>query len=64
MVLIWKAVVLEVGVQDPQKFWSAENLGKSPENPGRNGAHGCLTSKNGAQGFHKNTWRPFFRKLH
>ena len=64
MILLWKAVVLEVGVQglqaQPKKFWLAENLGKSPENPGKNIAQHCLTSKNGAQALHKNTWRPFF----
>jgi len=38
-----------------QKFWFAENLGKSPENPGKNSAQRCLTSKNGAQNLHKNT---------
>jgi len=63
MILLWKAVVLEVGMQElqahPQKFWFAENLGKSPENPGKHGGQGCLTSKNGAQGLHKNTWKPF-----
>jgi len=42
-----------------QKLWLAENLGKSPENPGKNSARRCLTSKNGAQSLHKNTWRPF-----
>jgi len=50
MILLWKAVVLEVGVQwvqaHPQKFWFAENVGKIPENPGINGA----------QGLQKNTW--------
>jgi len=49
MVLLWKAVVLDMGVQGlqahPQKFWFAENLGKSPESPGENGAQRCLTSK-------------------
>jgi len=48
----------------PPKFWFAENLGKSPENPGKNGAQRCLTLKNGAQGLHKNTWRPFWRLHH
>ena len=64
MILLWKAVVLGVGVQGlqvhPQKFWFAENLGKSPENPGENSAQRCLTSKNGTHGLHKNTWRLFF----
>jgi len=45
-----------------QKFWFAENLGKSPENPGKNGAQRCLTSKSGAQGLYKNTRRPLFRR--
>jgi len=48
-----------VGVQwvqaHPQKFWFAENMGKRPENPGKNGAQSCLTSKIGAQGLQKNT---------
>ena len=36
MKLLWKAVVLQVGVQaHPQKFWFAENLRKIPENPGK-----------------------------
>ena len=52
MILLWKAVVLEVGVQW-QEVWFAENLGK-------NGTKSCLTSKNGAQSLQKNTWRPFF----
>jgi len=47
MLLLWKAVVLELGVQGLQahlkKFWSAENLGKSPENQLKNGAKRCLT---------------------
>jgi len=62
-ILLWKAVVFEVGVHGlqahPKMFWFAENLGKSPENPGKNGTQRCLTSKNGAQGLHKNTWIPF-----
>ena len=33
----------------PQKFWFADNLGKSPENPGKNGAQRCLTLKSGAK---------------
>jgi len=49
MILLWKVVALEVGVQGlqahPQMFWFAENLGKSPENTGINGAQRCLTSK-------------------
>jgi len=64
MILLWKAVVFEVGVQGlqahPQKFWVTENLGKNPENPCKNSAQRCLTSRNGAEGLHKNTWRPFF----
>ena len=65
MILLWKAVMLEVkvkGVQShPQKLWFAENLGNIPENPHKNGAQHCLTSKNGAQGLQKNTWRSFWR---
>ena len=63
MILLWKTVVFEVGVQGlethPQKFWFPKNLGKSPENPGKNSAQRCLTSRNGAKGLHKNTWRRF-----
>jgi len=40
MILLWEAMALEVGLQGlqahPQKFWFAENLSKSPENPGKN----------------------------
>jgi len=44
MILLWKAVVLEMGVKEhPQKFWFAENLGKILENPGKNGTKRCLT---------------------
>jgi len=64
MILLSKAGVLEEGVRglqpQPHKFWLAKNLGKSPENPGKNTAQHCLPSKNGAQGLHKNTWTPFF----
>ena len=61
MKLLWKAAVLEVGVQShPQKFKFAENLSKIPENPGRSGAQRCLTSKTGTRGLQKNTWRPVF----
>jgi len=39
MILLSKAVLLEMGVQGVQahlqKFWFAENLGKIPENPGK-----------------------------
>jgi len=46
--------VLEVEAQaHPQKVWFAENLGK-------NATKSCFTPKNGTQGLHKNTWRPFF----
>jgi len=39
MILLWTAVVLDLGVQaHPQKFWLAENLGNIPENPRRNTA--------------------------
>ena len=52
-------MALEVGLQGlqahPQKFWFAENLSKSPENPGKNSNQRWLTSKNGAQDLHKNT---------
>ena len=48
MILLRKAVLLEMGVKGlqahPKKFWFPENLGKSPENPGKNGAQRCLTS--------------------
>jgi len=33
---------------------------KIPENPGKNGAQRCLTSKNGAQRLQKNTIKTFF----
>ena len=63
MILLWKADVLEMGVQrlqaHRQPFGFADILDKSPENPGKNGAQRCLTSNNGAEGLHKNTWRPF-----
>ena len=42
------------------EFWSVENLGKIPENLGKNGAQRCLTSKNGAQRLQKNTIKTFF----
>jgi len=58
-ILLWKAVVLEVGVKGlqahPQNFCFVEILSKSPENPGKNGAQCCLTSKNSAQCLHENT---------
>ena len=61
VILLWKAVVLEVGEQaHPQKFWFAKNLSKITENPGINGAQRCLTSKYDTQGLKKNTWRPIF----
>jgi len=48
MIMLWKAVVFEVEVQGlqahPLKFWFAENLGKSPKNPGRNGVQRRLTA--------------------
>ena len=60
------------GASAPQKFWFVENLGKihqnpskipenmdkTLENPGTNDVQRCLISKNGAQRFQKNTWRP------
>jgi len=62
MILLWKAVALEMGEQGvqahTQKFWFAEKLGNIPENPGKNGAQRCITSKNCAHGLQKNTWRP------
>jgi len=42
-----------------QKCWFSENLGKSPENMGKNSTQRCLTSENGVQYLHQNTWRPF-----
>jgi len=51
-------VVFELGVQGlqahPQNFGVAKNLGRNPENRCKNSAQGCLTSRNGAQGLHKN----------
>ena len=68
--------LLEVGVQGlqahPQKFWFAENLGKSPENPGKTGAQ-CLHGKHTRSyfgGYTKNKsswflWEKIYRqKLH
>jgi len=50
MKLLWKAVVLGVGMQShPKKLWFAENLRKIPENPG----------KNDAQDLQIYTWTPF-----
>jgi len=47
MILLWKAVLLEVGLQGvqahSQKFWFDEILGKIPENPGKKSAQLCLT---------------------
>jgi len=43
----------------PKKFSFAENLGKSPESPGKNSAQRCSAAKNGAQDLHKYTWKPF-----
>jgi len=61
MIMLWKTVVLvgDGGQAHPQKFWFAENLGNIPENPRENGAQPYLTSKHGAQGLQKITWRPF-----
>jgi len=39
----------------PQKFLFVENPGEIPENPGKNSAQRCSTSKNGAQRLQKNT---------
>jgi len=41
------------GESDPQKFWIIENLGKIPENPGKNGTKRCLTSKHGAESWYR-----------
>ena len=46
----------------PQKFWFAENLGKSPENPGKNGAQRCLASKM-APKVHTKTHEKFFLEV-
>jgi len=37
----------------PQKFPFVKNLGKIPENPGKNDTQHCLTLKNGAQHLQK-----------
>jgi len=64
MILLWKAVVLEVRVQaHPQKFWFAENLGKIPENPGKNGTQRCLLQKM-APKVCKKTHEEFFWRSH
>ena len=48
MILLWKAVLLEVGVKEvqahPQKFWFAENMGNILKNLRKNGTQRCLTS--------------------
>ena len=62
MILLWKQWCWRWGAgvaSAPPKFWFAENLGKSPENPDKIGAQRRLTSNDGAQGLHKNTWKPF-----
>jgi len=46
-----------------QKFWFAENQGKSPENPGKNSAQRCLTSQNDADICIK-THEDLFWRLH
>jgi len=51
----WWCAASNVWLAHPQKFWFAENLGKIPENPVKNGAQRRLISKNGAQGVQKNT---------
>jgi len=64
MILLWKAVVLEVrrmGCKRIPKSFDLKNLCKSPENPGKNGAQSCLTSKSGAQGLHKKKHEDLFR---
>ena len=48
------------GTSAPAKVWFDENLGKILETPGKDGAQSCLSLQIGAQGLHKNTWRPFF----
>jgi len=55
----------------PQKFWiveklgkTTENMGKIPENPGKNGAQCCFTSKNGAQRLQKSTIKILFWRSH
>ena len=63
MILSWKAVVLRWGCRGCKrtpKSWFADDLSKSPENPGKNSSQRCLASKNGAQGLHKNL---FFEDL-
>jgi len=42
-----------------QKFWFAENMGKIPENPGKNGTQRCLLQKMAPKVCRKNTRRPF-----
>jgi len=49
MILLWEAVVLELGVHglqtQTQKVWFAENLSKNLDNPCKNGAQHCLLQK-------------------
>jgi len=62
MIPLWKAVVLKLGCMGCKripKSFDLKNLVKSPEHPGKNGAKRCLTSKSGAQGLQKKTWRTF-----
>jgi len=47
-------VLLEVGVHGCKRTPKSFDLLKIPENPGKNGAQRCLTSKNGAQGLQEN----------
>ena len=47
------------GASAPLKVLICWKSGQNPWNPGENGSQRCLTSKNGAQGLQKNTWRPF-----
>jgi len=42
-----------MGCKRIPKSFDLKNLGQSPENPGKNGAQRCLTSKSGAQGLPK-----------
>jgi len=62
MILLWKAVVLEVGVQGvkahPKNFDLLKIWAKSLKI--RVYTQRCLTSKHDTQSLQKNTWRPFF----
>jgi len=52
-----------MGCKPITKSSDLKDLGKSPENPGKNGAQRCLTSNSGTQGLQKKH-EDLFQKLH